>query len=334
LAALNSGYFCSCNGRADERDVWLNPLPLHHVGGTCSVVLGALSVGGGYVVMQRFDVAEQIRLLPLTGATRIGGVPTMVLALLDHPDAAPATRQVLAVALGGASVPPSLVERVRRELDAIPSVGYGQSECPMVTNTDPADDAVVIATTVGRPSPHTTVKIADLDSGATVPLGTVGEVCVRSPLVMDGYYAMPDATAEVIDADDFLHTGDLGSMDERGIVTIHGRAREVIICGGENVYPIEVEDALLQHPAVASSAVVAVPDDRYGEVVGAAILLVPGTQVAVDELEAFVATRVAYFKVPRHWCFVDEMPLTASGKIRKVDLTDRFPGSGGAGLRG
>ena len=323
-AALNSGYFRSCNGRADEHDVWLNPVPLHHIGGTCHLVLGALSVGGGYVVMERFDVAEQIRLLGLTGATRIGGVPTMLLALLDHPDATDATRQVVGVGLGGASVPPSLVGRIGRELGAVASIGYGQSECPMVTNTDPADDALTIATTVGRPSPHTTVKITEMSSGATVALETVGEVCVQSPLVMDGYFAMPEATAEVIDADGFLHTGDLGSMDDRGIVTIRGRAREVIIRGGENIYPIEVEDALLQHPAVVSVAVVGVPDDRYGEVVGAAVQLVPGTDVTTEQLEDFAASRVAHFKVPRHWRIVDEMPLTASGKIRKVELTDRF----------
>ncbi len=194
----------------------------------------------------------------------------------------------------------------------------------MVTNTEASDDAITIATTVGRPAPHSTVKIGDPVSGATLPIGAVGEVCVRSPLVMEGYFAMPDATAEVIDAEGFLHTGDLGSMDERGVVTIRGRAREVIIRGGENVYPIEVEDALLQHAAVASVAVVGIPDDRLGQAVAAIIQLVPGTHASARDLGDFAASRVSHFKVPRSWRFVEQMPLTASGKIRKVELEDLF----------
>jgi fatty-acyl-CoA synthase len=323
-AALNSGHVRSANGHADEHDVWLNPVPLHHIGGSCILVLGALAAGGAYVVMERFDVAEQIRLLGPTRATRVGGVPTMVLALLDHPDVADARHQIVSVALGGAGVPPSLVERVRNELHAVPAIGYGQSECPMVTNTEESDDAITIATTVGRPAPHSTVKIVDRVTGATLPIDTIGEVCARSPLVMDCYYAMPDATGEVIDFDGFLHTGDLGSMDDRGVVTIHGRAREVIIRGGENIYPIEVEDALLQHHAVASVAVVGIPDDRWGQSVGAVIQLAPGADATPDELGEFAASRVAHFKLPRRWHFVEQMPLTASGKIRKVELEELF----------
>ncbi|ABW12107.1 AMP-dependent synthetase and ligase [Parafrankia sp. EAN1pec] len=327
-AALHSGYFRARNGHAGPHDVWLNPVPLHHVGGSCVMVLGALSVGGAYVVMDRFDVDALVGLLRPTGATRIGGVPTMLYALLDHPRIAEAAGGVVGVGLGGASVPPALVDRVRIELAAVPSIGYGQSECPLITSTDADDDAMTIAMTVGRPVPHTTVKIVHVGSGEVVPVGTIGEVCVRSPVMMDGYVAMPAATADVLDPEGFLHTGDLGSMDTAGVITIHGRAREVIIRKGENIYPIEVEDALLRHQAVAAAAVLGVLDERDGQTVAAAVQLAPGSTATAEELEAFVATRIAHYKVPRIWCLVEHLPLTASGKVRKLDLADLFDGPG------
>jgi fatty-acyl-CoA synthase len=322
-AALNSGYLRSRNGDADEHDVWLNPVPLHHVGGSCVMVLGALSVGGTYVVLERFDVETLVALIGPTGATRIGGVPTMLYAILDHADVGGVAGNVVGVGLGGANVPPALVERVRAELGAVPSIGYGQSECPLITSTNADDSTTTIAMTVGRPVPHTAMKIVDR-AGQLLPLGEVGEIRLRSPITMDGYFAMPEATAEVIDEDGYLRTGDLGSMDEGGVITIRGRARDVIIRKGENIYPAEVEDALGQHPDVVMAAVIGTADERAGQQVAAAVQLRPDASVSCADLEAFLTERIARYKVPSRWRFLDTLPLTASGKVRKFELQPLF----------
>lgn len=322
-AVLNSGHLRAASFGADEHDVWVNPVPLHHMGGSCVVVMAALSSGGSYVVMPRFDPALMVRVMRLAGATRIGGVPTMLYALLDVPGAEEAVTTVKAIGLGGTSIPPSLVERIQHDFGATVAVVYAQSECPMITSTTPETDAASVATTVGVPSANTALKIVGED-GQVLPLGEIGELCVRSPLTMSGYWDSPEATAEAFDPDGYLRTGDLGSVDADGVVRIHGRARELIIRGGENIYPIEVEDVLLRHPAVASLAVLGVPSERWGEEVGAVVQLVPGASVEPAALEEHVAGSVAHFKVPRHWRFVAAFPMTAAGKIRKVELPALF----------
>jgi fatty-acyl-CoA synthase len=321
-AALNGGYIRARICGADETDVWVNPVPLHHIGGSCVILLAALSTGGCYAVMPRFEPRAMVELMRATGATRIGGVPTMLYALLDVPGIEAALAPVRTVGLGGTSVPPSLVERLQG-YGATVSVAYAQSECPMITNSDPAMDAIGVATTVGVPAPHTELRIV-ADDGKIVARGAVGEVCVRSPLTMSGYYDMPDATRQVFDADGFLHTGDLGSIDAGGVVRIHGRAREVIIRGGENVYPIEVEDVLLRHPAVDAVAVLALPSERWGEEVAAVVRLSRAGAATAEQLTEHAARSLAHFKVPRHWRFVEALPTTASGKIRKVELPALF----------
>jgi fatty-acyl-CoA synthase len=323
-AALNGAYIRPHLDGATGEDVWLNAVPLHHIGGTCVVVLGALSVGGACAVLARFDVAQLCALMRPTGATRMGGVPTMWHGILEHPDLPKSDIALKVVTLGGAYVPPTLVRRVREELGADVGIGFGQSEAPMITGTDLKDSPEIIATTVGRPLPHTEVKIVDPKTRATLDLDEVGEVAVRSPLVMEGYFNQPEATAEAIDAEGFLYTGDLGRMDAEGIVRLHGRARELIIRGGENIYPIEVEDALLEHPAVDVAAVLGVDHERWGQEVAAVVRLRSGQPASAAELEAFVGRRVAHFKVPRRWAFVEAFPMTASGKIRKTELVGLF----------
>jgi fatty-acyl-CoA synthase len=194
----------------------------------------------------------------------------------------------------------------------------------MITGTGLDDSPEIIATTVGRPLPHIEVKIVDPKTRETLGLDEVGEVAVRSPLVMDGYFNQPEATAQAIDAEGFLYTGDLGRMDGEGILRLHGRARELIIRGGENVYPTEVEDALLEHPAVDAVAVVGVDDEKWGQQVAGVVKLRSGYDAAVADLEAFAARRISHFKVPRLWTFVDAFPMTASGKIKKTDLPKLF----------
>jgi fatty-acyl-CoA synthase len=323
-AALNGAYIRPCLDGSTEEDVWLNPVPLHHIGGVIVVVLGALSVGGSCSVLQRFDADQLTRLMRPTRATRMGGVPTMWHMLLDHPNLPKGDLALKVITLGGAFVPATLVRRVLQETGARCVVNFGQSEASFVTGTLLDDDPELIATTVGRPLPHCEVKIVDPLTRETVGLDVVGEVAVRSPLVMDGYFNQPEATAQTIDTEGFLHTGDLGCMDAEGIVRLRGRARELIIRGGENVYPTEVEDALLEHPAVDLVAVVGVDDEKWGQQVGAVVRLRPGQAAEPADLEAFAALRVSHFKVPRLWAFVDEFAMTASGKIKKNDLPRLF----------
>jgi len=329
-AALNAGMLRTVLADADESDVWCNPIPLNHMGGAISMVIGAMTVGSCYIVMHRFDASEYLRMMRECGATRIGGVPTMILALTEQPGWTPESFGVRSIGSGGAQVPRPLIERMMREFDAPVIVTYAQSECPMISATLPSDSAEAVSETVGRPAPHVEVKICSLQDRKMLSIGETGEVCVRSPLVMNGYYRMEDATAQTIDAEGFLHTGDLGSLDEAGYLHIQGRAREIIIRGGENIYPAEIEDALLTHPDVLAAAAVPIADERWGQVVGAAIQPREGRRPNSTELEAHVADRIAYFKVPSRWLMVDSFPLTPSGKIRKVEVMEMFARGGEA----
>ncbi len=304
--------------RADESDVWVNPSPLSHMGGSVTLLPGAIVTGSCYVVMNRFDPGEFLRLIRLAGATRIGGVPTMLLAILEHPDWQPGSVRLRSLGAGGAQVPQVLIERLMREFSAPVLVSYAQSECPIITSSTPGDDPRLLAETVGRCAPHVELKVIDPASGATVRHGEKGEICVRGPMVMMGYYRMPDASAATIDGERYLHTGDLGTLDAEGFVRIDGRLRDVIIRGGENIYPAEVEDALLLHPDISEVAVVAVADERWGQQVAAAVLCRSETRPATEQLELHAAARLAHFKVPKIWKFVDALPMTPNGKVSKV----------------
>jgi fatty-acyl-CoA synthase len=322
--ALNAAYLRSVAAELDETDVWVNAGPLNHVGGALSVVLGAVVFGACYVLMQKFDTTEYLRMMRETGATRIGGVPTMLIALCEHPDWRPQDFHIRSIGSGGAAVPKPLIERLNREFGAPVLVVFGQSESVMITSSVPSDRPEIAAETSGRAAPHVELKICDPQSGATLRVGEVGEVCARGPMVMTGYFRQPEATAKTIDALGFLHTGDLGSLDAEGYLRIHGRTREVIIRGGENIYPAEIEDYLLEHPDVVSLAVVGVPDERWGQTVAAAVKLRDGTELDPEAMEAFAAKGLAHFKIPRSWLALDEFPLTASGKIRKVEVEKLF----------
>ncbi|MDG2004720.1 MAG: class I adenylate-forming enzyme family protein [Novosphingobium sp.] len=322
-AALLGGWIRPAMDGSNETAVWLNSVPFHHVGGSCAIVMGALSIGSAFTLLERYDRDQLIRLMTKLKATRMGGVPTMWHDILASPEL-PDETSLKFITLGGASVPPAMVKSVRERLGASCGIGYGQSEAPVATATAPGDPPELICETVGRPSPHVELRIVDASRGETLCRGETGEICLRGPIIMDRYWNNPEATAATIDADGFLHTGDLGAMDEAGYVRIKGRLREVIIRGGENIYPSEIEDALLAHPAVAVAAVVGVDHERLGQEPGAVIQLRPDASVSGAELEEHLSTRVARFKIPRHWQFVDTVPLTASGKIRKIELEALF----------
>ena len=254
-------------------DVLVNPMPYFHVAGGGMITLGLVQTLGTQVVLPRFDPARMLELTERYRGTVIGGVPTMLTALLAAAGRAPRDLSSLRLALaGGATVPPELVRQVEAEFGVPFTLTFGQTESSCsITMTRPSDTADDRAETLGRPLPQTEVKITDVATGATVPCGTVGEICTRGYLVMDGYLGDPEATAAAIDADGWLHTGDLGSMDERGYCRITGRIKEMIIRGGENIYPREIEAVLASHPGVAEAVVVGVPDRFWGEVVGAVI---------------------------------------------------------------
>ena len=224
---------------------------------------------------------------------------------------------------GGAKVPPTLI----RDLEAAFGVrfvnGYGQSETgASITQTSTDDDDRVKAESIGRALPHRELGIFDPDTSEARGYGEIGEIRTRSPLIMREYLGMPEETAEVIGADGWLRTGDLGSMEPDGVVTFHGRVREVIVRGGENLYPREIEEALLSHPEVLEVAVLGRPDERWGETVAAFVRQAPGAALTGAELETHLGDRLARHKVPRTWRFVEEFPLTPSGKIRKTELAD------------
>ena len=322
--ALNGAAMRVTDGGGARDDVFLNAAPMHHMGGSISLILGVLVAGGTYALMGRFDAGEQIRMIRDTGATRTGGVPTTVLAMLEHPDFPKEGFKMRGMGIGAADVPTPLIHRMIQAFHAPVANTFGQSECPMISKTAPDDPPEMIVSSVGRPSQQNDVKIVEVGTGKIVGIGEVGEICARSPSQMHGYFAQPEATAQTIDADGWLHTGDLGAFDADGYLYVRGRARETIIRGGENIYPIEVETVLMEHPAVAAAAVAGVPDPKWGHQVGAAIILREGRTATTEELDAFVRERLAHFKAPRHWLFTDAFPMTASGKVRRLELAERF----------
>jgi len=313
-------------------DVEINPMPMFHVGGSALFTLGAVQATATQVLMPRFSPALELELIEAYRVTVLCGVPTMLLALLSHPDRA--TRDVSSLRMiftGGAASPPALVHRTEAELDLVYTIGYAQTEAGCVlTMTTAADAAADRAETLGLPLPGTELRIADLRTGETAGCGETGEICARGYFVMDRYLNAPKETAAAIDAGGWLHTGDLGSLDERGYLRIAGRLKEMIIRGGENIYPREIEEVLVSHPAVADASVVGVPDEYYGEVVGAAIHPVydggsaPDDNVLASELDAFCRARLATEKVPARWLITAAFPMTPSGKIRKDDLRDQL----------
>ena len=312
----------------------VNPMPLFHVAGGGLLTLGIVQSTGTQVLMPHFDPGLALELTETYRGVCFGGVPTMLSALLSHPSLARRDLSSLRYALsGGAPVPAELVRRVEATLGIPFVITFAQTESSCsITVTRPGDTPDDRAETLGRPLPQTEVKIIDPRTGVTLAPGTVGEICTRGYLVMLGYLNDAEATGAAIDSDGWLHTGDLGSMDERGYCRIAGRIKEMIIRGGENIYPREIEAVLLSHPAVAEAAVVGVADRFWGEVVGAVIRAAAEAPPTAAELSEFCRGRLAAYKIPARWLFTSSFPLTSTGKIRKdvlsVQLAD-VPASAG-----
>jgi fatty-acyl-CoA synthase len=318
----NAGFYARTIG-AIAGDVWVNPMPMFHTAGCGLATLGALQTGGVHVISPDADAGRLVALIERERGSIMLAVPTMLLRVLDHPDTA--TRDISSwrlCTMGGAPVAPELVRRAARMLGVAVAIGFGQTEAsPYVTHTVPGDPDPAALETVGRPLPHTEIRIAS-PAGEMLPLGEIGEIQVRSYGVMLGYFDDDEATRAAFTADGWLRTGDLGSLDAAAYCRVQGRLREMIIRGGENIYPREIEDVLFTHPGVANVAVLGLPDAEWGEVVAAFVQPRDGAALTPDALDAFCRERLAAHKVPRTWRFVAELPQTGSGKIRKFALRD------------
>lgn len=323
---LNNAYFSTELMRYTERDRVCVPVPFYHCFGMVVGNLGCTSRGACIVVpSEAFDPLAVLEAVEAERCTSLYGVPTMFIAELGHPRFSEFDLSTLRTgAMGGAPCPVEVMKQVQTRMN-MREVGIicGMTETsPVSTQTAPDDPLQKRVETVGRPHPHTEIKIIDPASGRVVPRGTPGEQCTRGYLVMVGYWDDPAATAKAIDEAGWMHTGDLAVMDEDGYVRIVGRLKDMIIRGGENVYPREVEEFLYTIPEIADVQVIGVPCPKYGEEVMAWVRLRDGCALTAEELRARCDGRIASFKVPRHWKFVDAFPLTVTGKVQKYRMRE------------
>jgi len=334
---LNNGYFTGERMGLTAADRVCVPVPFYHCFGMVLGTLACVAHGACVVVPgEGFAAAAALEAVAAERCTALYGVPTMFIAVLEHPALAATDVSSLRTGImAGATCPVAVMRQVRERLH-MPGVTicYGMTETsPVSTQTHPDDPVEKRVGTVGRVHPHVEVKVIDAATGRVVPRGESGELCTRGYGVMSGYWGDPDATRAAVDAAGWMHTGDLGVMDADGYVSVVGRLKDVIIRGGENISPREVEEYLQGHPAVGEAQVVGVPSERYGEEVMAWVRLAPGAAATAAELEAHCRAGLAGFKVPRHWEFVTAFPLTATGKVQKHKLREAAAARGRAGER-
>jgi acyl-CoA synthetase (AMP-forming)/AMP-acid ligase II len=305
-------------------DRYLIANPFFHMFGYKAGWLASLMRGATIFPVPVFDVPAVLSLVERERITFLPGPPTLYRSILDHPARRDFDLGSLRVAVtGAADIPVTLIEEMRAELPFRRIlVGYGLTEAGTCTGSRPDDDAETIATTVGRAMPGFDLVVADA-RGRELPRGEAGELLVRGHGVMQGYLDDADATSEAIDERGFLHTGDLATMDERGLVRIVGRLKDMILVGGFNVYPAEVENALLAHEAIGQAAVVGLPDARMGEVPVAYVVPAAGAAIDAAAIVAWARERLANYKVPRHVVAVGALPTNATGKVVKQQLRDR-----------
>jgi fatty-acyl-CoA synthase len=287
--------------------------------------MACVTHGSAMVPVETFNPEAVLRTIQAESCTAVHGVPTMFIAELDHPNFGRYDLSTLRTGImAGSPCPIEVMKRVIREMYMSEiTIAYGQTEAsPVITQTRTEDPVELRVATVGRALPDIEVKIVDIETGEALPPGRQGELCSRGYNVMKGYYKMPEETKRVIDANGWLHTGDLAVMDENGYCKITGRIKNMIIRGGENIYPREIEEFLYTHPKVADVQVYGVPDAKYGEQVMAAIKLKESVSTSSEEIQEFCRGSIANYKVPRYVKFVDDFPMTASGKIQKFKLRE------------
>ncbi|NIE77280.1 AMP-binding protein [Pantoea sp. Ap-967] len=322
---LNNGFMVGESLGLSERDRMVIPVPLYHCFGMVMANLGCITHGSTMVYPNdAFDAELTLRAVAEERASILYGVPTMFIAMLDHPSRTTLNLSSLRSGImAGATCPIEVMRRVIDQLHmAQVQIAYGMTETsPVSLQTGPDDELELRVTTVGRTQPQLESKLVDAD-GCIVPRGQIGELCTRGYSVMLGYWDNPQATAEAIDPAGWMHSGDLAVMDEHGHVRIVGRNKDMIIRGGENIYPRELEEFFHTHPAVADAQVIGIPCSRYGEEIVAWIKLHPGHSLTVEELQGWCKARIAHFKVPRHFRFVDEFPMTVTGKVQKFRMRE------------
>ncbi len=324
---LNNGFFVGEGIHYTERDRVCLPVPFYHCFGMVMGNLGCTSHGATIVIpAPGFDPVATLQAVAAERCTSLYGVPTMFIAMLDHPlfgqhDLSSLRTGIMA----GSPCPVEVMKRVVAEMNMTEvSICYGMTETSPVSTQTRSDDSVARrVSTVGRVMPHVEIKVIDPDTGLTLARNEPGELCTRGYSVMLGYWNEPDKTADAIDASRWMHTGDIAIMDTDGYVNIVGRIKDLVIRGGENVYPREVEEFLYAHPAVADVQVIGVPDDRYGEELMAWIRMRDGeTPLTADDVRAYCGGRLAHYKVPRYVHIVDEFPMTVTGKVRKIEMRE------------
>ncbi len=325
---LNNAWFCAHAMYFTEADRLAVPVPFYHCFGMVLANLLCMSVGACVVVPgEHFDARQVLEAIAKERCTAVHGVPTMFIAVLDHPDFSAYDLTSLRTGImAGAPCPPELLRRVIAEMHC-PDIliGYGETEASPLTHLTTRDDSEERrVNTVGRNLPHQEVKVVNVETGRTVPMGEIGEICFRGYHIMKGYYRDPDATADALDEAGWLRSGDLGIMDSEGYVRVTGRLKEMIIRGGENIYPREIEDLLFTHPKVAEAAVFGVPDSFFGEEVAAWIQLQPDQSMTTDEVRQFCQDKIAHFKIPKHIRFTDEFPMTVTGKVQKFRMREEM----------
>lgn len=324
---LNNGFFVGEAMRFTEQDRLCVPVPLYHCFGMVMGNLNCLTHGATIVYPNDgFDPLCTLQAVAEERCTALYGVPTMFIAELDHPEFKRFDLSSLRTGImAGAPCPLEIMKRVIKEMHmAEVTIAYGMTETSPVSFQSSVDDPLERrVSTVGRVHPHVEVKIVDAQ-GRVVPRGQRGELCTRGYSVMRGYWDDAERTAESIDAAGWMHTGDLAVLDEEGYCNIVGRVKDMVIRGGENIYPREVEEFLYTHPKVQDVSVFGVPDPKYGEELCAWIRLKPGVQATEEELRGWCRERIAHFKIPRYVRFVDEFPMTVTGKIQKFIMRERM----------
>jgi len=323
---VNNGQFLAQGFHYTERDKIVVPVPLFHCYGCVIGTMSAVNSGAAVILPNwTFDARATLKAVHDERATSVYGVPAMYVAEFALDDFATYdTTSLRTGMMSGAPCPVELMKRVLEKMHIRELViAYGQTETSPVTTMSDAEDSIEIRVkTVGRPMPQTEIKIVSIESRDTVPCGQQGELCIRGYALMKGYDGDPEATAQVIQSDGWLRTGDLGVMREDGCIHITGRSRDVIIRGGENIYPREVEEFLYTCPKVGEVQVIGIPNERLGEIVVAWIRLPPGVEATEDEIKAFCEGQIAYYKIPAHVRFVTEFPATLSGKIQKYKMRE------------
>ncbi|MCA0986073.1 AMP-binding protein [Guptibacillus algicola] len=322
---LNNGYHIGQCMELSEKDRLCIPVPFFHCFGCVLGTLAAFSSGASIFPIVEFDPEVVLKTVEKEKCTALHGVPTMFISELNHPTFEMFNLETLRTGImAGSPCPIEVMKKVMDRMNMTEiTIAYGQTESsPVITQTRTNDPVEYRVNSVGKALPEVEVKIVDPVSGDDAGLNVTGELCTRGYHVMKGYYKMPDATRDAIDDEGWLHTGDLAEMDEEGYVKITGRLKDMIIRGGENVYPREIEEFLYTHPAILDVQVIGIPDEKYGEKVVACVQKKEGHEVTEADILKYCQNKIARYKIPAHIFFIDHYPMTASGKIQKYRLRE------------